>query len=223
MNLIPIAKVTHAVGRKIRSDGLALGLYLLASRVLQKGKSFFYQLVLHAPGINVGPGFQIMGSRFIKFGNNISIYRNLWLEAVTEYQGENYFPVIQIGDRVRFSNGVHISAINKITIGNDVLLGSHVFISDHNHGGYSGDMHTSPTIPPSVRALHSGGAVIIEDNVWFGDNVNIVGPVRIGFGAVISANSVVRKDVPPQTIVAGAPAQIIKVYNVVSAKWEKYV
>lgn len=213
-------KVYRAISRKIRSDGLELGLYLLASRVLQRGKSFFYQLVLHAPGINVGPGCQIMGSRFIQFGNNISIYRNLWLEAVTEYRGEKFSPVIQIGDRVGFSNGVHISAINQITIGNDVLFGSHVFVSDHNHGRYSGDTHTSPAIPPSVRALHSGGAVIIEDNVWFGDNVNVVGPVRIGYGAVIAANSVVRKDVPPQTIAAGAPARVIKFYNVLTEKWE---
>lgn len=218
-----MTKVYRAISRKIRSEGMALGLYLLASRVLQRGKSFFYQLVLHAPRINVGPGCQILGARFIQFGSNISIYRNLWLEAVTEYQGKKFSPVIQIGDRVGFSNGVHISAINQITIGNDVLFGSHVFVSDHNHGSYSGALHSPPSVPPADRTLHSGGAVIIENNVWIGDNVNIVGPVRIGYGAVIAANSVVRKNVPPQTIVAGAPARIVKEYNVASRKWEKHV
>lgn len=212
--------VYRAISRKIRSEGVALGLFLLVSRVLQIGRSAFYRLVLHAPGINIGPGCQVMGARFIQFGNNISIHRNLWLEAITEYKGEIFSPIIKIGDRVGFSNGVHISAINQITIGSDVLFGSHVFVSDHNHGRYSGDIHTPPALPPSDRVLHSGGAVIIEDNVWLGDNVNIVGPLRIGYGTVIAANSVVRTDVPPQTIVAGAPARVIKVYNESIEKWE---
>jgi lipopolysaccharide O-acetyltransferase len=218
-----MTKLFNAISRKIKSDGLLLGMYLLSSRVFQRGKSFFYQLALQAPGINVGPGCQFTGKRFIRFGSNISIYRNLWLEAVSEYAGTKFNPVIQLGNRVKFSNGVHISAIKKIIIGNNVLFGSNVFLSDHNHGGYSGGLHTSPLIPPADRILYSEGAVIIEDNVWIGDNVNIVGPVIIGFGAVIAANSVVRKDVPMQTIVAGSPARIIKIFNESTLKWEKYV
>ena len=218
-----IDKIYLTIARKIRSDGLALGTYILIARVLQRIKSVFYSWILDAPSINLGSGCQIYGARYIQFGRSISIYRNLWLEAVTEYRGEKFYPVIKIGDRVGFSNGVHISAINKISIGNDVLFGSHVFVSDHNHGAYSGSEQTSPHILPSERTLISNGEVVIEDNVWFGDNVNVVGPVRIGYGAVIAANSVVRKDVPPRSIVAGAPARVIKVFNKSTDKWEKYV
>lgn len=218
-----MAKVVRLIARLIRSDGGILGLCLLISRLLHKGRSFVYRWLLKAPGINVGSGCQFFGARFIQFGSCISIHRNLWLEAVTEYQGEKFSPIVKLGDRVDFSNGVHISAINKITIGNDVLFGSHVFVSDHNHGGYSGEAHTSPAIPPVARPLISGGEVIIEDNVWFGDNVNIVGPVKIGYGAIIAANSVVRKDVPPRAIVAGAPARVIKYYNELTEKWESNV
>ncbi len=214
-------KVSRVMGRLIRSDGVILGMGLFLARIFSKIRSGFYQVLLSAPGISVGPGCQFSGTRFIRFGKGITIYRNLWLQAVSEYAGVKFNPIIHIGDRVRFSNGVHISAINQIKIGNDVLFGSHVYVSDHNHGGYSGDTHTSPAIPPADRVLHSGGNVVIEDNVWLGDNVNIVGPVTIGYGAVIAANSVVRKDVPSRSIVAGAPARVIKVFNESTAKWEK--
>jgi lipopolysaccharide O-acetyltransferase len=213
-------KFYYAINRNIRSDGLCFGLFLFTSKILQRLKSFFYGWLLKAPGIRIGRGSQIYGSRYIKFGNDISIFRDLWLEAVTEYCGNEFIPIIEIGNRVGFSRGVHISAINKIIIGNDVLFGSHVFISDHNHGAYSGDEQSYPHTPPSKRSLISRGAVIIEDNVWFGDNVNVVGPLRVGYGAVIAANSVLRKDVPPLTIVAGAPAQVVKVYNEITEKWE---
>lgn len=215
-----IDKIYLIVARKIRSDGLILGAFILVARLFQRVKSAFYSLILDAPGINLGSGCQIYGARFIQFGRGISVYQNLWLEAVTEYRGEKFSPVIKIGDRVSFSNGVHISAINKITIGNDVLFGSNVYLSDHNHGSYMGKEQSSPHISPSIRTLISNGEVIVEDNVWFGDNVNVVGPVRVGYGAIIAANSVVRKDVPPQTIVAGAPARVIKTYNELTGKWE---
>jgi len=216
-------KFLNKVNRKIRSDGLFWGLYLFILQIFQRGSSIVYSLILHAPNISVGPGCQFMGVKFIKFGKNISIYRNLWLQAVTEYEGIKFEPEIHLGDRIKMSNGVHITSINKIKIGNDVLFGSNVYVSDHNHGGYSGDFHTPPSIPPAMRDLLAGGEVFIEDNVWIGDNVNIVGPVRIGYGSIIAANSVVRKDVPPQTIVAGAPAKIIKVFDISTGQWKKYL
>lgn len=214
-------EIYKKINKKIRADGLFLGIYLIGCRGLSKIKSKILGVILRAPNINVGDGCRFYGTQFIKLGNDMTIYRNLWLEAVSEYKGKEYSPIIQVGDRVKFSNGVHISAINKITIGNDVLFGSNVYVSDHNHGAYSGSVHTPPTIPPAERELHSAGEVIIEDNVWIGDNVNIVGPVRIGFGAVIAANTVVRKDVPPRAIVAGIPARIIKTFNETTKRWER--
>jgi len=209
------------MGKRIRADGWILGFGRLAHRVLQKLRSRGWGLILNAPGIDVGPGCRFLGARFIRFGRDISINCNLWLEAVTEFNGQAFSPEIRLGDRVRLSDAVHITAIRQILIGNDVLFGSRVYVSDHNHGAYRGDSQTPPMEPPSTRRLHSEGSVVIEDNVWIGDGVNIVGPAKIGFGAVIAANSVVRGDVPAQTIVAGAPARVIKTFNPGSGMWEK--
>lgn len=216
-------KTIELLQRKIRADGYIMGSHLIVMRALQNIRSHIFVWLANAPGINLGPGSQISGLRFINFGKDISIYRNLWLQAVTEYRSQQFSPVISIGDRVSFSNAVHITAINNITIGNDVLFGSNVYVSDHNHGSYSASQQTPPDIPPAVRDLKFSGAVIIEDNVWFGDNVNVVGPVHIGFGSVIAANSVVRHDVPPCCIVAGIPPSVIKKFNTFTSRWESHV
>ena len=55
-----------------------------------------------------------------------------------------------------------------------------------------------------------GRPVVLEDRVWVGINATILPGVRIGYGAIVGANSAVTKDVPPMTVVAGNPARIIK-------------
>ncbi len=55
-----------------------------------------------------------------------------------------------------------------------------------------------------------GAPVVIEDNVWIGANVTIMPGVTIGRHSVVGAGSMVNKDVPPDTVVAGVPAKIIR-------------
>jgi lipopolysaccharide O-acetyltransferase len=62
---------------------------------------------------------------------------------------------------------------------------------------------------------------VIGENVWIGDNSVILGPATIGRGAIVGANSVVRGVVPPDTIVAGAPAKPIKIFNPKTGTWDK--
>jgi acetyltransferase-like isoleucine patch superfamily enzyme len=63
--------------------------------------------------------------------------------------------------------------------------------------------------------------VVIEENVFIGDNVSILGPVRIGYGAVIAANSFVTSDVPPNMIVGGSPARPLKQFELSSMSWKR--
>ena len=55
-----------------------------------------------------------------------------------------------------------------------------------------------------------GGDIVIEDNVWIGMESLILGGVTIGENSVVAARSVVTKDVPPNMLVAGVPAKIVK-------------
>lgn len=86
-----------------------------------------------------------------------------------------------------------------ITLGENVLVGPKVNIITINHDP-----------DPENRSATYGRPVVIGDNVWIGINSTILPGVSIGCGAIIGANSVVTKDVPPMTVVAGNPARIIK-------------
>lgn len=101
-----------------------------------------------------------------------------------------------------------------ITIGNNVILAQHVGISGLNHG-YS-DIHI-----PIRDQKCSIAEVVVEDDSWIGTNVVITAGVTIGKHSVVAGGSVVTKDVPPYTIVAGNPAKIIRQYNPQTELWEK--
>jgi acetyltransferase-like isoleucine patch superfamily enzyme len=193
----------------------------MAGRIFSKMKSRYIGWLFQARGLYLGPGCTIKGSKRITFGRDIYVQGHLWMEAVTYYRGQVFEPRIQIGDEVSLSEGVHISCIQQISVGRNVLIGSRVYISDHNHGTYRGELQSSPEEPPAHRLLGGGGPVKIEDNVWIGDNVVIVGPISIGYGSVIGANAVVRGDVPPGVIVGGIPAKILRVYDSETCRWEK--
>lgn len=168
----------------------------------------------------LGRGSRVIGTRYIDVGENVSIGRYAWIEAISE-SGQDFFdPVIKIGKSCFASERLHISCVNRIEIESECLFGSGVYIGDHNHGSYKGDIHSHPDEAPVLRRLISHGPVYIGTKVWVGDNVTIIGPVRIGSGAVVAANSVVVRDVPDNSIVAGVPARLIKKFNLTSRRWD---
>lgn len=110
------------------------------------------------------------------------------------------------GKDVQINDSCHIAAIEKIVIGDNVLIASKVYITDHDHGTMTKE---ALLIPPAKRELVSS-PVYIDDDVWIGEGVIILKGVSVGKGAVIGAGSVVTKNVPPYSVVAGVPARIIR-------------
>lgn len=94
-----------------------------------------------------------------------------------------------------------------MTIGNGVLTGKWITITDNSHGETD---KVSLEMKPTKRPITSKGPVVIGDNVWIGDKATILPGVTIGEGAVIAANAVVTKDVPPYSVVGDNPAKVIK-------------
>jgi len=125
------------------------------------------------------------------------------------------------GKNVQLNDYVHIVAMDHIEIGDNVLMASHVFISDNSHGSYKGgDNDSDPSIPPIERE-YSTAPVRIGKNVWIGEGVAIMPGVEIGDGCVIGAHSIVNKSIPPNTIAVGAPAVPIKRWSSEMKKWIK--
>ena len=111
--------------------------------------------------------------------------------------------LLGVGDHFGMTGGSIIAA-ERITIGNNVIVGANSTIMDT-------DFHS---VCPEVRSQHPQNAktapVLIEDDVFIGMNCLILKGVKIGHGAVIGAGSVVIKDVPSGMIMAGNPAQVVR-------------
>jgi lipopolysaccharide O-acetyltransferase len=168
--------------------------------------------------IKIGSRAYLRGLSAINMGEDFSAGSELWLEAITKYNDQLFAPRIVIGNQVRASHFVHIAATHLVEIGDNVLMGSGVMITDHNHGNYSRS-HTSPHIPPALRPLDCDRQVVIEKNVWLGNGVVVTPGAFIGEGSIIAANSVVIGNIPPFAIAAGAPATVRKVFNFDTGKW----
>lgn len=151
----------------------------------------------------------ILNSQYFKIGEKTRFGKFVVLYATDSSHNENYRPQIKIGSCCNFGDYLHLTCINKIQIGDNLLTGRWVTITDNGHGDT--DLETLH-IPPLNRKLSCKGPVIIGDNVWIGDKSTILSGVTIGDGAVIAANSVVTKDIPPYSVVGGNPARILKTY-----------
>lgn len=148
---------------------------------------------------------RIHGSKCITIAEKTCFGDYCYLTTWPEYVKEK--PSLDIGAHCSFGAFNHITCANKIVLGNNLLTGKWVTISDNNHGNTSLEMLLKH---PTERPIVSKGPVIVEDDVWIGDKVTILAGVHIGKGAVIAANAVVTKDVPAYSVVAGNPANIIK-------------
>ena len=147
------------------------------------------------------------GNKNVHIGSDTIIGHSSILGCWSNYGNEKYNPYIKLGNHCRIGEYCHISACEKVIIVDGVLTGRYVYISDNNHG--NSELSTLQELPYK-RKLYSKGGVTIGNNVWIGDKVAILSGVKIGEGAIIAANAVVTKDVPPYSVVGGIPAKIIK-------------
>lgn len=184
-------------------------------QILKGYRTILYTLWIRNFVGDLGDGSSILspcrfwggGHKNIQIGKNTIIQAHCILGCWVKYADQFYTPSIIIGDNCNIGEYMHISAIDKITIGNGLLTGRFVYIGDNAHGGLS---YEEANIRPIKRTLRSKGEVKIGNNVWIGDKATILSGVHIGDNVIVGANSVVTKDVPANTMVAGTPARIIK-------------
>lgn len=159
--------------------------------------------------ITFGRHIRIMGGDNILLGKNVTLGYGCRIEAVKEWHTTNstFKPSIILHDHVVVAPLCHIGCTNRIEIGEYTTMGPSTLITDHTHGDTSYD---SLTLPPRHRQLVTRGPVIIGRCVHIGERAVIMPGVTIGSHAVIGANTVVTKDVPPYSVCVGNPARIVK-------------
>lgn len=161
----------------------------------------FFNVFAYGSGKKTTIGYRpkIINSKGILLGYNVGFGDLCRLECHYPNK-DNLDPKIMIGDNTSFGDFFHIGAINKIRIGKNVLGGSKVLIIDHDHGKCGIELIQQVNIAPKDRELVSKGEILIGDNVWIGEGVIILADTKIGNGAVIAANSIVKGEVLPNTV-----------------------
>lgn len=110
------------------------------------------------------------------------------------------------GDEIRVGRNVFVNQnctfydLGGLDIADDVMIGPNVSIITSSH----------PLDPAQRRSVTIGKPIVIERNVWIATGATIIGGVTIGENSVVAAGSVVTRDVPPNVLVGGSPAQVIR-------------
>ena len=147
----------------------------------------------------------IIGKNTIINSNNFGYHLNMFTKCKLLADKPN--SIIKIGDNCRI-HATCIHAFTEITIGNRVLIAANTQIIDGN-----GHMLSMENPENRINTVDEGKPIYIQDDVWIGTNVVVLGGVVIGQGAVISANTLVNKDVPPYSLVGGNPMVTYKNYR----------
>ncbi|WP_434717263.1 sugar O-acetyltransferase [Lactococcus lactis] len=160
----------------------------------------------------------IHGKKIIQKINNTPIEEKETIVALERQvfgeTGDNLYvtPPFQVdyGRHVEIGNDFYANMdcifldVNKIKIGNNVMVGPRVSFYTAGH-----------PIDPQIRIeeLEFGLPITVEDNVWIGGSATILPGVTIGKNSIIAAGAVVTKDVAANTIFGGNPAQLIRAIN----------
>lgn len=210
-NAVEPAALRGGMGRLWDSYG-SLGLIKLALDLLTTKLLFRGVRIIRRP-------FYIRGKRHVDFGTCLTVGVGLRIDVFSD--GSRQDPLVRIGSNVEINDYVHIAAMGSITIGDDSLIASRVFISDHNHGDLDGmGDRNGPDVPPARRPL-AIKPVLIGKRVWLGEGVLVMPGVTIGDGAVVGGGAIVTRDVPAGAVVVGAPARVVRRFDPATGRWER--
>jgi acetyltransferase-like isoleucine patch superfamily enzyme len=170
--------------------------------------SFGSRSRLFKPMLLANPGF-------IRIGHDVSIRQGARIEVILS--DNRRIPTMQIGNHVNIEQNVHLVCHSRLMIGNNVSITGNCAIVDVTHP-YA-DVHDPMKI--GSRILDEDSSVEIGDGSFLGFGSAVLPNVRIGKYCVIGAHSVVTRDVPDYSVVAGNPAKVLRRYNTISEQWSK--
>jgi acetyltransferase-like isoleucine patch superfamily enzyme len=150
--------------------------------------------ILHRPEWIYGPGK-------IEIGRGVVILSHAWL-AVERVAWDRPGPVIRIGDDVWVRPFCTISAAESVVIEDHVVISAFTTVLDSDHT-------VSADCPNVLWNPLATSPVRIGSGTWIGERVAVLRGSNIGRGCIIGANSVVRGEIPDNSIAVGAPARVV--------------
>jgi acetyltransferase-like isoleucine patch superfamily enzyme len=160
---------------------------------------------------NPNKGTGVVTGANVEIGKDVSIWNYVVIGDNTKIgDGTNIGSFVDLGKHVVLGKKCNIQA--HVTISNGCILGDNVFIAPNSSLLNDKYPKSSLLTPP-----------IIKDNATIGGGVTILPNVTVGEKAVVGGGSVVTKDVPPRTVVAGCPAKFVMTLEDYEAKCETFI
>lgn len=153
-------------------------------------------------GSVIVPPARVEAPERIHVGKGVMIHEHAWLSL--EHRPGMPAPTLRIGDDVKVNRFVRIECAGSVELGPGVLLADRVHISDTDHPARATDDGPVPDLDAAPRPI------VIGPRAFVGAGAVIKSGVTIGEHAYVSANTVVVRDVPPRTLVAGSPARAVR-------------
>ena len=225
MNIFSLL-ASKVLGRKVIFDeNIPVG-YLFRS-CFSKFLSLIYGMLrMHSfRPVFIHPTAVIKGRSMIRFGNNLNVERECYIDALSReglILGENvslgYHTFIRItgslqniGRGIKIGNNVGLGThgyygcgVGFLEIGDDCIFGNYVSVHPENH------IFKDRERAIRLQGVSSNGGVSIGNNCWIGAKVTILDGTKIGNGCIVAAGAVVKGEFPDNVIIGGIPAKIIK-------------
>ena len=178
-----------------------------AAEIMWRGRMahFGHRSIIERPALVSGHGS-------IRIGDHVHIWGFSRLQAFNVSDGADR---ISIGNGTVIQPHAHIAAADSIEIGAQVLMASHVYITDHDHD------FSDPGAPVVSNRKLVVDPVRIGDRAWLGERAMVLKGVSIGESSIVGAGAIVTKDVPPFSIAVGSPARVISQYDHENRTWVK--
>ncbi|HEX8791308.1 MAG TPA: acyltransferase [Polyangiaceae bacterium] len=170
---------------------------------------FWYEPLLRSQCESVGPGFRmeqlpyIWGSGSIVIGDGVRLSGK---SSISFHHAGGREPELRIGDGSYLGHDCSLAIASSIAIGRHVLVAGGARISDYD--GHPVDAASRRAGDPTP--LDAVRPIVIEDDVWIGADARILKGVRIGARSIVGSGAVVTRSVPPDVVVAGNPARIVR-------------
>jgi acetyltransferase-like isoleucine patch superfamily enzyme len=155
----------------------------------------------------------ILNPHRIEIGEGVLIHENAMFSVVEHYRGRDHQPRLRIGSGTNIGAGIWFSCVGEIEIGENNLMGHNILIADSYHE------YEAPDTPIMFQPMAEPQAVHIEPGCIIGPHAAILAGVTLGAGTFVAANAVVTRSVPPNSVVVGNPARVIRYYDRERGAW----
>jgi acetyltransferase-like isoleucine patch superfamily enzyme len=156
---------------------------------------------------------RIIGRDHIEIGDDVLIHEGAIFSVVDHFRGRDHQPRLRIGDRTNIGPRISFSCVGEIEVGEDILMAHDILITDSYH-----EFH-DPDVPILHQPMAWPQPVNLGAGCFVGAHAVILGGVTVGANAFIGAGAVVTESVPPNCVVVGNPAKVVRHYDRARGAW----